>query len=64
MPYQVHCKLRVDGWWIAEVDEVRDCRVESPRLAFLPGRVREALAKRVADAASADLVLRVQRPTG
>ena len=63
MSYQVHCELREDGWWVAEVEEVRECRVESPRLAFLPERVRQALARLVDGAESADLVLRVRRPT-
>jgi hypothetical protein len=62
--YQAVCKLTEDGWWVAEVDvdEVRGFRVESPRLAFLPERVREALARLVDDAATAHIVLRVRRP--
>lgn len=62
MTYRVHCQLNEDGWWVAQVDGIRDCRVESPRLAFLPERVREALARLVDDAASAQIVLQVRKP--
>ena len=58
--YQVQCSLKEDGWWVAEVEEVEGCRVESRRLAFLPDRIRAALAKLVDDAATAELVLRVR----